>query len=380
MPQPTNTHTGTPQPQHSAAASPSTGKQLATDEKEMQLAGPAMITSAEVRPDFTNPKSTELGIPAKEPRQLWTDVITGNRNPSNGLQLKFVAPQIVNGSIEVEIDEEDILSELLYWKSALIMYVIGGDLSMNAVKGFMTTQWNFVKLPDMLYNEEGYFILRFHSIQEKEEVLMKGPYTIHKMPMLLRDWKPDFSLKKDMLRTIPIWVKLPQLPLYLWGQKSLEKIGSALGNPVVSDECTAQKLRASYARILVEMDVTKPMATEIIIKDKEGQKMTQPVEYEWRPKFCQRCQKVGHSCDDNPVKKPVKQWQPKAASQDKAITAVASKQEDKKEDAETTWTTVERQKKGKGVVIDVQPSAVKCDNIFDSLKALQEPLGDKDGT
>jgi hypothetical protein len=31
-------------------------------------------------------------------------------------------------------------------------------------------------------------------------------------------------------------------------------------------------------------------------------------------------------------------------------------------------------------VIDVQPSAVKCDNIFDSLKALQEPLGDKDGT
>ncbi|WJX26378.1 hypothetical protein P8452_15306 [Trifolium repens] len=76
MPQPTNTHTGTPQPQHSAAASPSTGKQLATDEREMQLAGPAMITSAEVRPDFTNPKSTELGIPAKEPRQLWTDVIT----------------------------------------------------------------------------------------------------------------------------------------------------------------------------------------------------------------------------------------------------------------------------------------------------------------
>lgn len=150
---------------------------------------------------------------------------------------------------------------------------------MNALKGFMMKQWNFVKLPNMLYNEEGYFILRFHSIQEKEDVLMKGPYTIHKIPMLLRDWKPDFSLKKDMLRTIPIWIKLPQLPLYFWGKKSLEKIGSALGNPVVTEECTAQKLRVSYARILVEMDVTKPLATEITIKDREGKKMSQPVDY-----------------------------------------------------------------------------------------------------
>jgi hypothetical protein len=62
---------------------------------------------------------------------------------------------------------------------------------------------------------------------------MNGPYTIRNMPMLLREWKPNFNLKNDMLRTIPIWVKLPQLPLYLWGVKSLSKIGSALGNPLL---------------------------------------------------------------------------------------------------------------------------------------------------
>lgn len=64
------------------------------------------------------------------------------------------------------------------------------------------------------------------------------PYTIHNMPMLLRDWKPDFDLKKDM-------------------KTSLEKIGRMLGNPVVTDDCTAHKLHMSYARILVEMDVSK---------------------------------------------------------------------------------------------------------------------------
>lgn len=122
---------------------------------------------------------------------------------------------------------------------------------MNTVKKFMMKNWNFVKLPEMIYNEEEYFILRFHAFQYKEVVLMKGPYTIHNMSMLRRDWKPDFNLKKGMLRIIPIWVKLPQIPLYLWVQKSLSEIGSALGNPIVIDEYITQNLRVTYARILI---------------------------------------------------------------------------------------------------------------------------------
>lgn len=62
----------------------------------------------------------------------------------------------------------------------------------------------------MFYNKEGYFIMRFHSFKDKDDVMIKGPYTIQNMPMLLRDWKPDFFLKRDMMQTILIWVKLPQ--------------------------------------------------------------------------------------------------------------------------------------------------------------------------
>src|SRR4051812_13975257 len=126
---------------------------------------------------------------AETPQKLWVDVISNNRNPSNGMQIEFVAPQLVNGEVEVAIEEEDILSELRYWESALIMYVIGSDLSMNMVKQYMLKNWNFVKMPYMFYNDEGYFILHFHSVDDKDLVLMKGPYTIRNMAMLLRDWK-----------------------------------------------------------------------------------------------------------------------------------------------------------------------------------------------
>ncbi|KAK2401841.1 hypothetical protein QL285_051403 [Trifolium repens] len=180
--------------------------------------------------------------------KLWVDVLSGNRNPAIGLAMEFVAPTRVDGEAVVDIAATNVESEVNFRAPSLIMYALGSDLSMSAVKQFMLRNWNFVKLPDMFYNEEGYSILRFHSFQDKESVMMQGPYTIRNMSMLLRDWKPNFSLKRDMLRTLPIWIKLPQLPLYLWGARSLSKIGGALGNPMVTDECTAHKLGISYAR------------------------------------------------------------------------------------------------------------------------------------
>src|ERR1051325_3100952 len=69
--------------------------------------------------------------------KLWVDVIKGNRRTVNGKALAFVAPNIVEGKPVVKIVQEDVESEIKYWETSLIMYAIGGDLSMNAVKNFM---------------------------------------------------------------------------------------------------------------------------------------------------------------------------------------------------------------------------------------------------
>ncbi|CAK8562005.1 unnamed protein product [Lathyrus sativus] len=78
--------------------------------------------------------------------KLWVDIISGNRSPSNGAPIEFIAPNIVEGEIEVDIEEADIESEVKFWDLSLIMYVIGKDLSMNAIKRYMIKFWNFVKV------------------------------------------------------------------------------------------------------------------------------------------------------------------------------------------------------------------------------------------
>ncbi|CAK8535210.1 unnamed protein product [Lathyrus sativus] len=223
---------------------------------------------------------TEPTQPQPEERKPWVNVINENRNPARGMAIEYVAPKLINGVFEINIEQEDIETEIQFWDNALILYVVGDDLSMNTMKNFMQRMWNFVKMPDLYYHDDGYFLIIFSSQEDKEAVMMKGSYTIRNMPMILKEWQTGFNLKKDLLRTLRIWVKLPQLPLHLWGAKSLSKIGSSIGKPLVTDECTANKLRISYARLLIEVDITQPLIDEIAIRNVEGDIIVQSVNYE----------------------------------------------------------------------------------------------------
>ncbi|CAK8567492.1 unnamed protein product [Lathyrus sativus] len=80
-------------------------------------------------------KSDEV---ASQTKKLRVNIINENRNPAKGLTMEFVALKIVDGEMEIQIEEEDVEKEVKFWKSALIMYVLSVDLSMNAVKQFMS--------------------------------------------------------------------------------------------------------------------------------------------------------------------------------------------------------------------------------------------------
>lgn len=99
----------------------------------------------------------------------------------------YVAPTRIEGKFDVEIEEDDIASELQFWENTLILCSLGEDLSMTTVKNFMAKAWNFVTLPDMYYHEEDYFLLRFKNHDYMDAVMMKGPYTIRNIPMFLEE-------------------------------------------------------------------------------------------------------------------------------------------------------------------------------------------------
>lgn len=83
--------------------------------------------------------------------------------------------------------------------------------------------------------------------------------------MIVKEWVSDFCFEKEVLKEISLWVRLPNLPLTCWSNDLLRRIGSVLGNPVCADECTSTQNCISYARLLVEIDITQPLLYKVQI-------------------------------------------------------------------------------------------------------------------
>lgn len=69
---------------------------------------------------------------------------------------------------------------------------------------------------------------------------------------------------------MPIWVKLYNIPLNCWVINSLSMIGSLIGVPIYVDEATTQQNRVSFDRLLIEVDLTKPLVEEVSVQRVSG--------------------------------------------------------------------------------------------------------------
>ncbi|KAG5599650.1 hypothetical protein H5410_031020 [Solanum commersonii] len=126
----------------------------------------------------------------------------------------------------------------------------------------------------------------FANEKERDRVLCSGPHCLLRRPIIMKPWDQDFNFKEEILTTIPLWINL--------------------GKPLYADECTTQTSRISFARILVEMDITRILPNVIKIQDPKRRVLEQQVRYEWKLIFCQKCLQVGHSCIAKPGAPPPK--------------------------------------------------------------------------
>ncbi|CAO2830756.1 unnamed protein product [Amaranthus hypochondriacus] len=227
----------------------------------------------------------------------WKDKVSAPISPT-GMPLKFVPPSIENGLQVVHIESHDVVDLIRLWERAVVMCVVGGNVSVEIIRGFIRKHWAFVSMPTIHAHEEGYFILRFNTEEECSEILNGGPYFLNRAPMIIKKWNRNFDFKDEILRVIPVWFRLPSLPLHCWGEESLSRIVSAVGVPVLADECTSKQLKVSYARVLVEVDITQEITKEIRVRDNLGREFMQKAIPEWRPFFCRKCNKIGHECKE----------------------------------------------------------------------------------
>ncbi|KAH0776851.1 hypothetical protein KY290_008262 [Solanum tuberosum] len=122
------------------------------------------------------------------------NLFQGNRLAAQGMTLQYVAHVVRNGETMVELSKTEVELETQRWKHALILYVVGADPTIAALK--------------------------------RDEVLYAGPHMLNNKLIIVKTWSPEFDFNKEAMQTIPSWVKFPNLPLNCWGVNSLSRIGS----------------------------------------------------------------------------------------------------------------------------------------------------------
>ncbi|XP_074289306.1 uncharacterized protein LOC141614460 [Silene latifolia] len=115
------------------------------------------------------------------------------------------------------------------------------------------------------------------------------------------------ELVKAKVDVVPVWVKLFNIPLKFLGS-CLPAIAGLVGKFVQKDQETHDKIRLSYATVMVELSMDQTLPEKVKFLDESGNVVFVPVEYEWKPISCISCNGIGHNATQcrKPVKKPSK--------------------------------------------------------------------------
>ena len=122
----------------------------------------------------------------------------------------------------------------------------------------------------------GYFIFEFISQEDRDLIFRNGPYFMGTQGLYLNRWTPSFDLASEVPKDVPVWVRLPNLPIHCWNPSMLQAIRNGLEHYI---DRTDPKDQYSCARICVEVDLEVGLPEEIKLKVGDWQHF-QKLDYE----------------------------------------------------------------------------------------------------
>ncbi|XP_020674470.1 uncharacterized protein LOC110093811 [Dendrobium catenatum] len=227
--------------------------------------------------------------PSPLPQRNWNAIFSPSVPSSDKLHLSHFPeePDIVPFSGEkLSTGAED-------WSRCLVGYSIGRRPYYEALLGAIKKTWKLKGSLEMFSLSDGFFLFRFSCSEDFDTVWTKGIWFLLGKPFIMQKWHPKFKPKRENFTSIPIWVKIHDLPLACWNSEGISRIASKIGIPLAADTLTTKKTRLTYARVCVLVDCHASYPEEIKVS-LDGDIVALKVQYEWRPSPCAHCKSLVH--------------------------------------------------------------------------------------
>ncbi|XP_021753703.1 uncharacterized protein LOC110719113 [Chenopodium quinoa] len=133
------------------------------------------------------------------------------------------------------------------------------------------------------------FLFRFTMEDDYERALFGGPWFVFDHYLMMAKWRPNFRASENPFDKMNVWIRFTELPVEYYDKSALFEIAKLAGTPIRVDYATDRLTRGRYARVCIEIDLSKPLVTKVWIGG-----AWQHISYENITSLCFTCGKVGH--------------------------------------------------------------------------------------
>ncbi|KAG5225528.1 receptor protein [Salix suchowensis] len=197
--------------------------------------------------------------------------------------------ECVSDDDDDESDEDDCPRIRAPWKQTLIIKLMGRKVGymffMQRLKNMWKLRGDFT-LTDL---GNDFYLAKFANTEDREHVLFGRPWMVTDHYLTVRTWHPNFDPVEATIDKVAVWVRLPNLALEYYDTSVLWKIGNKIGKTLKVDRTTSVGTRGNFARLCVEVDLTKPLLAKFKLR-----RRIRRIMYEGLHLICFHCGQYRH--------------------------------------------------------------------------------------
>ncbi|XP_020672933.2 uncharacterized protein LOC110092635 [Dendrobium catenatum] len=179
---------------------------------------------------------TPKDSPSVLPSGSYADNVSIPAVKQSNFPVSFVSP-----APKLSFRGNDLAEGANFWNLSLVGYSIGPRPYYERLLAAMKKVWSIKGAMSLLSLADGFFLLKFSALEDLEMVWNGGPWFFLGKPFILQRWSPKFKPVRDESSSIPLWIKIMDLPLALWTPLGISRIASFIGVPISVDTLTANR-------------------------------------------------------------------------------------------------------------------------------------------
>ncbi|XP_057418637.1 uncharacterized protein LOC130712838 [Lotus japonicus] len=222
-------------------------------------------------------KEKLMGTKEKQPAKERVDLFEAGKMTVEYVDDNPMLPRI-------RVDRSVIEGMCAPWKEALVICLLGKRLGYRTMKAKLDSTWKPTAGFELMDVDNGFYLVTFDKDEDKNKVIGGGPWMIFDHYLAVSTWSPEFISPAARVQRTLAWIRIPGLNVAFYDESFLMSVARVIGRPIKVDINTLSGDRGRFARICVELDLTKAVIGRICIED-----FWYKVEYEGLHIICTKC-------------------------------------------------------------------------------------------